>query len=597
MNEPPSAEENRKAYDDIIKSEKQVLKLLFAKLIFLGPPKRGKTLTRLRLEEVFVNMESDPKYKTNASTPVAKGESYLITDTSRTAAVASESGWRSLKDQSEEMKLLFQLFHKLKQDAGTSFSAEPQSDLPDSSRGAVHQMPPTGESKSHDSGSIMTSFLDVFEKLLASHSWEELSDDLENMCLLYIKDTGGQPELMDLLPSLIIGPALYLLFCRLGEDLDRTYEVSLRGIPNSIPDRESCCTVRENLMSALSCIFSMHSYSARSESEAENALFGQIVEGTPAATAYIVGTFKDKISTDGIVKFDEEMQEVIKDTVFYEEDVVHFVSKDGFESNDPNDKLKDKKRLVYPVDNHYGTTEEIKCFQRFIYKALNKFPRPEIPARWLPFSLFLRFTGKKYVKLDICYECGKELRMSKRDTDVALWFFHHHTGIIMHFPNVSELKNYVITDTQFIYDSLSNLIFEEGVNMSAYCADTLRSVGQISFDHINEISGDMFPPKQMEALLKHLNVIAPLNEPLTGKIRPPKQVYFMPCVLKNSSEEDIKKILKKKKSENDVYSLKIYYECGFVPIGMFSAMIAGLVGKASSKVRLSSVGIFDVKLQ
>ena len=100
-------------------SEKQVLKILFAKLIFLGPPERGKTLTRLRLEEEFENMESDPKYKHNPSTPVANGESYLITDMSRTAAVASESGWKSLKHPSEEVKLLFQLFYKLKQDAGT----------------------------------------------------------------------------------------------------------------------------------------------------------------------------------------------------------------------------------------------------------------------------------------------------------------------------------------------------------------------------------------------------------------------------------------------------------------------------------------------
>ena len=270
-----------------MKSEKQVLKILFAKLIFLGPPERGKTLTRLRLEEEFVNMESDPKYKNNSSTAVAKGESYLITDMSRTAALASESGWKSLKDQSEEVKLLYQLFYKLKQNAGTSFSAELQSDLPDCTHHVVHQMPPKGESKSLDYGSTMKSFVDVLDKSLASHSWEELSDHLENMCLLYIKDTGGQPELMDLLPALIIGPALYLLFCRLGEDIDTTYKVSLRGISNyCVPDRMSCCTVRENLMSALSCIFSMHSYSARSKSEAESALFDQIVEGTPEATAY-----------------------------------------------------------------------------------------------------------------------------------------------------------------------------------------------------------------------------------------------------------------------------------------------------------------------
>ena len=577
-----------------MKSEKQVLKLLFAKLIFLGPPERGKTLTRLRLEGEFENMESDPKYKNNPSTPVAKGESYLITDTSRTAAVASGSGWKSLKEQSEEVKLLYQLFYKLKQDAGTSLSVEPQGDMPDYSHHVLHQMPPKKKSKLSGSGSSMKSFLDVLDKSLASHSWEELSDHLENMCLLYIKDTGGQPELMDMLPALIIGPALYLLFCRLGEDLDATYKVSLRGISDScIPDRMSCCTVRENLMSALSSIFSMRSYSARSKSEAENVLFDQIVEGTPVATAYIVGTYKDEVSTEEIIKFDEKMQEVITDTIFYEEDVVHFVSRDGFESSEPKDIMPEgRERLVYPVDNRFGTKKEIKCLQRFINKALSNFPRPEIPARWLPFSLFLRFTERKYVYLDICYERGKELRMSESETDVALWFFHHRTGIVMHFPNVPELKEFVITDSQLIYDSISNLIFENGVSMPKSAGETLRRVGQISFDDIKKMSGDIFPPKQMEALLKHLNVIAPLNKSLTGKFRFRKhhvsQLYFMPCILKNSSEEELKEFLKCKMPGNvAVYSLKICYECGFVPIGVFPAMIAKLVGQASSTVRLN----------
>ena len=589
-------EKYRKAFDDIIKSEKQVLKILFAKLIFLGPPERGKTLTRLRLEEEFENMESDPKYKHNPSTPVAKGESYLITDMSRTAAVASESGWKSLKEQSEEVKLLYQLFYKLKQDAGTSLSAEPQVDMPEYSHHVALQKRRKKKSKISGSSSSVKGFLDVLDKSLASHTWKELSNHLENMCLLYIKDTGGQPELMDMLPSLIIGPALYFLFCRLGEDLDTTYKVSLRGISDSsIPDRMSCCTVRENLMSALSSIFSMHSYSTRSKSESENALFDRIVESTPETTAYIVGTYKDEVSTEQIIKFDEEMQEVIKGTVFYEEDVV---SRDGFESSDPKDIMPEgRERLVYPVDNRFGTKKEIKCFQRFIQKALSNFPRPEIPARWLPFSLFLRFTERRYVKLDICYKRGKELRMSESETDVALWFFHHRTGIIMHFPNVPELKEFVITDTQLIYDSISNLIFENGVSMPKSVGETLRRVGQISFDDIKKISGDTFPTEQMEALLKHLNVIAPLNESLTGKFRFPKhnigQLFFMPCVLKNSSEKEIKEFLKCKMSGNvAVYSLKICYECGFVPIGVFPAMIAKLVGLSSSTVRVCDFGVF-----
>ena len=99
---------------------------------------------------------------------------------SRTAAVASESGWTSLKEQSEEVKLLYQLFYNLKRDVGTSSNAEPQGDMPDYSRRVDHQKPPKGRSKSSGSGSSMKNFLDVLDRSLASHSWEELSDRLEN---------------------------------------------------------------------------------------------------------------------------------------------------------------------------------------------------------------------------------------------------------------------------------------------------------------------------------------------------------------------------------------------------------------------------------
>ncbi len=440
-------EKYRKAYQEIIKREKQVFKVLFAKLIFLGPPERGKTLTRLRLENVVKNIASDLKYSSNPSTLMAKNETYLITDLSKSTAILSERGWKHLKEKREEVHFLYQLFLKLKKEM----------ELQTTTSEAASQSPASLDTACPSTSS--SEILQVFDESFVTGTWEELAGQLDRMTLLYMKDTGSQPELMDMLPALIIGPALYLLFCRYGDNMDETYKVSLRGADNcKIPDRMSNCTVRQNLTSALSSVFSMQSYStvqARDDSMLKN-----LTENSPKSVAYIVGTHKDKVSPQEMIDFDKKMQQDLKNTIFVDKELVHFVSDDGFDSNDSKDEFpEDMKRLIYPIDNYNGTEEEIEGLQNFIQKALDKFPRPEIPARWLPFSLFLRFNKKKYLDLDTCYQSGNHLRMNKEETDVALWFFHHYTGIIYYFPNVPELEDFVITDTQLVFDSISRLIF------------------------------------------------------------------------------------------------------------------------------------------
>ena len=52
-------------------------------------------------------------------------------------------------------------------------------------------------------------------------------------------------------------------------------------------------------------------------------------------------------------------------------------------------------------------------------------------------------------------------------------------------------------------------------------------------------------------------------------------VYFMPAVLRNANEEE----LHIEQSSTDPVPLMISFKCGFVPIGMFCAMIASLVAR------------------
>ena len=69
---------------------------------------------------------------------------------------------------------------------------------------------------------------DAFKKLttiLQSDSPEDLKRLLEELTMINMTDVGGQPAFLDMLPALTIGPALYLLFFRLDQDLDKHYPV------------------------------------------------------------------------------------------------------------------------------------------------------------------------------------------------------------------------------------------------------------------------------------------------------------------------------------------------------------------------------------
>ena len=112
-----------------------------------------------------------------------------------------------------------------------------------------------------------TEIKNAFEKLttiLQSNSPEELKQFLEDLTLINMTDVGGQPAFLDMLPALTTGPALYLLFFRLDQELKTYYDV--RYLPADCRDEitlESSYCIEEVLFRSLASIacFSCHSVS------------------------------------------------------------------------------------------------------------------------------------------------------------------------------------------------------------------------------------------------------------------------------------------------------------------------------------------------
>jgi hypothetical protein len=424
----------------------------------------------------------------------------------------------------------------------------------------------------------------LFRKAVDSKHWKDIKHLLKGMTLLKMEDTGGLPEFMDMLPALTTGPALYLLFCKLNEDLQgrsTIYYLSPTG-KTTLPVK--CTnTVEEVLLTTLASISCFNSDPApNTKNTPRGKRRDSMLDFVNRSVAYVIGTHKDLVSEDQIVDFDEQLQNSIRSTDFFSEDLVQFSS---------------AHRMILAVDNMHGGEEEIDKIRKFLESGMKKhFKKLSIPAAWLVLSLCLRKRKKRTASLGDILELAQELGITLGDAKLALWFLHHCAGMLMYFPDVPELQDTVICDIQVVYDSVTNLVvntFKFG-SVSKEASERFQLAGQFSWEDIRKatirVSGDYIPLKKLVKLLEHLNIITPINEP-TRRLG---QMYFMPCVLQSATHEELNKWWNEKHPLSPA-PLFIRYNCGYTPIGVFPAMIANLVGHKA--LTLIDDGILKNKVQ
>ncbi len=472
---------------------------------------------------------------------------------------------------------------------------------------------------------------DMFMKAIASGRSKDIEYALEYTALIKMEDTGGQPEFMDMLPALVLGPSLHLIFCKLTDELKSRYTVSfLNPSGESTPPMESSYTVEEVILQSLSSVSCSRSLpdtsSASQEGGGKNPLLNDL-DTSAKSVAFIVGTHKDLVTEKQIEKFDSDLKEVINNTSFYEEGLVGNAT---------------KGRLVVAVDNQNGGAEEVEALRLFLENRIrHHFKKIPIPCSWLIFSLCLRRRIQRLSTLNSCYRLARQLGMAPWETKLALWFFHHYAGILMYFPDIPELENMVISDVQIIFGSVTNMIvhtFQFG-NTTDAAQEWFRKTGQFLLKDVkealhhqqknedlvtfvawkdimvalvkyhdiwtagpsdssqdikefevedlqralSEVANDHIPIDQLVIVLEHLHIIVPIKQstPSPSRSRSGQSsnvFYFMPCILQNASEEELLKFFESEPLPLVPAPLMIRYECGYVPLGVFPALTANLVG-------------------
>ena len=216
----------------------------FFKVILLGAPGLGKTTARRRLTGEIENISSSIAGEQPSTGAVESGHSVVIRNLSSTTALITPSEWLVIKSLEEEARMLLQYFkchisgHKSTQVTnGSNENVMPkvESTLESSSANEVSPSESTSiaassspplENKTMKQSQFSSEFVAMIRTVLGPKHWKEFKQLYNDTAFVRMEDTGGQPEFMDMLPALTIGPALYLLFCKLTDALQSTYNVS-----------------------------------------------------------------------------------------------------------------------------------------------------------------------------------------------------------------------------------------------------------------------------------------------------------------------------------------------------------------------------------
>ena len=524
------------------------------------------------------------KRSVSASSPDAAEQAKVITARSLCSDLAAISvdpedpnsfQWLKLKGFVEEDSFLTHLLEAVQKDAA---------DITSSSSSEPTAKPLASDSSPDKKAHTLVKRKTIQELLALPQDARErevndiksLLRDLDHLILLINTDTGGKPEFYDMFSSLIMGPSLYLLYHRLNDPLDKPFKLASIDSDGEYTleeeEEESMITVEESLFQVLASIASFSDPSIRDTCSvsSQDSTESMCRKFPIHSRALFVGTHLDELkSKKELLEKQKFLKERVENMSLYKDGTLLFPAR-----NEP----------ILAVDNFKGLDSEKKNIKNILAKIINHhFQEITIPAAWLILSLYMRkdiksISRRRIMFLEDCKEQAGKLGIDPTELKEALWFLHHCMGLIFYYPGVKGVEDKIFCDVQVIYDGITQLIahtfsdptrtgpgiIEKFKERGMFSDEDLRCAMQPCSDESNEL-----PLDQLVKLLEHLKILIVISSKSTGK-----KTYFMPCALKSATAAELKTELNSiVTSKNNPAPLILQYDCGYMPVGIFSHMI------------------------
>lgn len=394
--------------------------------------------------------------------------------------------------------------------------------------------------------------------------------------ILTLLDTGGQPQFINMLPAVNTSAAItFVVLNMMGgvKSLDEKVLVHYNKDGN-VPSKYKSYPMNYTNKDLIKCLVSL--------------LKDSIVRNIPPLPAeYVakgakeskpglcfVGTHLDKVEQEDVDKISEVLEEIVKEleasssiNIFYFNKLLLAVDNTIAGKDCPQNKIAIKIQL------------EIK-------EMLENAEVYDVPITWIMLELeirqecskrmksFLPFSDvvKLYETIVACKHDAAEIQLQ---VSAALQF-HHRFGMLLYFHDVPGMNEYVISNPQWLFANLTNLVtcsFEETF-VDHGDLDRLKSCGILSKKLIEKLNTDSLEGINIEyffKLLKHLRIITPYPARDSSD-------YLMLTVL--DSYKGQSKILGDIPSCECV-ELLMQFQSGTLPRGIFSCLVVQLVENKS----------------
>ena len=395
--------------------------------------------------------------------------------------------------------------------------------------------------------------------------------------LLHMIDTGGQPEFMEVIPSLLHNSNLSILVLNLAQGLDVYPEIAfyeegkatIRPNPSSLTNRQIIQRLARTMQ-------------AKITSQA----------GGKHSKIIVIGTHRDCVKK-------EEVPAVLA--------VINKALKEIFSSS-----LQDMlivnvslNEIVFPVNSIDPDTVDLQSFDTIRHKISQCTAKDDGINTPISFFMFeqdvmelAQQLQREVLSRQECLQIGRRLQMSEEVVQAALIYFHQRT-IFMYFQHV--LPNVVFVNPQNPLNVYKAIVFYsyqvKSGSVRGLQAKVIKLLEKacISESLLQEESfancfhRNIFEPRDAIELFRYLYSISPLSEeeqqpansqqlpspcpPVAsqGRQKEVEREYLMMSLLPDIPNNEIEKILP---PSSNVSPLSIQFSGDCVPIGCFGNMIA-----------------------
>ena len=415
------------------------------------------------------------------------------------------------------------------------------------------------ENHEPNSQSFQFSRIDFFRQILEKEGISGLKQHISrlNPWILYLTDSGGQPEFQELLPALVVGPCVFFLVFPLDADMTKKYKVEYvrPDEQKNMKTYTSSFNLQEDLMRSLASITSTK-YKDKDGKEVKPRVM-------------LVATFVDKVpQKDRQTKLDN-IKALVKETDAYHLGMIVNAS---------------RNQMAFTINN-VSDEEAIIGAQKIrdTFQKIAEYFKVPTPYPWLIFSILVQHVygnDKSVISNEECFKLAQECGIhSGKDYLAALQFLQKQTGLLYYYKEPSELSQIVIRDPQHLFSRVSKLVQETfvfGKTRSGKCCDDFEKgiFTKEDYEMLTKDSTSMLTPSMLLKLLEHLKVVVPL---VAG------EKYFMPCAISHLDEASSSKF----PQSATVPPLMITFKSGYCPKGLFGVLIASIANKQVENCKLN----------